>query len=319
MRTMLDYVFGWEVFSFGVGLLLLAGSLMVSDEFKKYPAAKILFCLAAIWIFGKVLMWSFFTSEKFTVRTTIAFLVCGFVGAGLAEAMHLIGEREAKGKIAQEKEKVLPPPVMDLQAGRHIEVNDSKIIAHEGSAVRTGKGINDLSFNKTIIEGGVKTGIDSKDASAAPIVAITPKIPYQESSPEEIAVLRKRATVLIKGLFTGYADWREREKEWLDKKNEDKADEVSKEFTAEYDKNYKQKVIKARDSLLRNIKQWPKRALDVETSYKSHGEFIFPQDVQGQLCDLIVLLNQLEKENNLEISCSDVKQKIPFCDEHSMD
>ncbi len=365
MRSMLDYVFGWEVFSLGVGLLLVAGSLTVSDEFKKYTAAKIFFCLAAIWIFGKILMWSFLTSEKFTVRTTIAFLACGFVGAGLAEAVRLIGQRESKadppttqqGKpkvpdiqqksegsyspnivgdgnvvtinpapILQEKSKGSrgkqppAPPVVDLQAGSHIRFDDSKIVAHEGSAVRTGKGIKDLSFNNTLIEGGAKAGARSKDAPTISATAITPEIQYQESSPEEIAALRESAIALIKNLFDSYTDWRKREREWLDKKNEAKADEVSKQFTDGYDQNYRQRVIETRDSLLRSVKQRPKRPSHIEVSYRPHGEYIFPDVVQTHLCDLIVLLNEMEKENSFEISCADVKRKIaPFCDEGSMD
>ena len=90
MQPILDHIFGWEVFSFGVGILLVAGSQLVADEFKQYTAAKVCLYMAAAWIWGKVLMWSYLTSQGFQIRAFVAFLVFGAVGVGLSEMVRLI-------------------------------------------------------------------------------------------------------------------------------------------------------------------------------------------------------------------------------------
>jgi hypothetical protein len=96
MHPILEYLFGWEVFPFGAGILFAAGCLLVADEFKKFTAARILFSLTAFWIIGKVLMWSYVTYDGFYTRGIITFVIFGLVGVGTSEGIRLIGQREAK-------------------------------------------------------------------------------------------------------------------------------------------------------------------------------------------------------------------------------
>src|SRR5689334_2462131 len=98
MQPVLDYIFGWEVFSFGVGILLVAGSLLVADEFKEFTAARVCFALTAVWIVGKMFMWCYLTNDSFYTRALVTFVVVGLVGVGASEGMRLIGEREARSE-----------------------------------------------------------------------------------------------------------------------------------------------------------------------------------------------------------------------------
>jgi hypothetical protein len=101
MGLLLEYTFSWEAFGWGTALLLFAGGLMVSDEFRRYKYARICFSLAAFWTCGKVLMYSVNTLDNFWVRTTAIFVVFGLVGTGLSEGMRLISHREKKENEAQ--------------------------------------------------------------------------------------------------------------------------------------------------------------------------------------------------------------------------
>lgn len=67
---------------------------MLADEFKEYKAARWCFWISAVWLWGKMLMWSVFSSEAFSIRAIIVFLVCGVVGIGLMESLRLTTKRE---------------------------------------------------------------------------------------------------------------------------------------------------------------------------------------------------------------------------------
>jgi hypothetical protein len=95
MHQLLDYLFDWLPFGFGVPILVGIGLALLADEFRQFLAARVCFYFAAAYVCGKVLMWSYFTSEKFYIRGTVTFLVLGFLGMGLNEGLRLISRRES--------------------------------------------------------------------------------------------------------------------------------------------------------------------------------------------------------------------------------
>src|SRR5947209_10177092 len=101
----LDLIFGDLVFGLGMSLLVTAGGLLLSDEFKRFGAAKVCFYLAAAWICGRVLMWSVFTSEDFYTRAFATFLAFGIVGVGLTEAVRATNHRENSLNISKQEPK----------------------------------------------------------------------------------------------------------------------------------------------------------------------------------------------------------------------
>jgi len=106
----LELIFSDLVFGLGVTLLVTAGCLLLSDEFKKFKAAKACFYLATVWVCGRVLMWSVFTSETFYTRALATFLAFGIVGIGLTEALRATSHRENSLRNPdQEAPKPSPP------------------------------------------------------------------------------------------------------------------------------------------------------------------------------------------------------------------
>ncbi len=97
MRALLDLIFDWLAFGFGVPILIGVGFALLADEFKAFKAARICFYIVAAWICGKVLMWSVFSSERFSLRAIVIFVVCGVVGVGLSEVLRLTTARETSG------------------------------------------------------------------------------------------------------------------------------------------------------------------------------------------------------------------------------
>jgi hypothetical protein len=96
MRVILDYTFDWLPFALGVPILIATGFTMLADEFKAFKGARVCFYVATAWIYGKVLMWAYLTSDKFHVRGVVALLVFGMVGVGLTETLRLTTHRETK-------------------------------------------------------------------------------------------------------------------------------------------------------------------------------------------------------------------------------
>jgi hypothetical protein len=94
MRPILDSIFNEWVVGFGVPILVSLGIGMLADEFKEYKAARWCFWVSAVWVWGKILMWSAFTSQVFSIRAVIVFFVCGLVGIGLMESLRLTSKRE---------------------------------------------------------------------------------------------------------------------------------------------------------------------------------------------------------------------------------
>jgi hypothetical protein len=94
VRPVLDSILNEWVVGFGVPILVSLGIGMLADEFKEYKAARWCFWVSAVWLWGKILMWSIFSSEVFLIRAVSVFLVCGVVGIGLMESLRLTSKRE---------------------------------------------------------------------------------------------------------------------------------------------------------------------------------------------------------------------------------
>jgi hypothetical protein len=124
MRVVFDYIFDWLPFGFGVPILIGAAFALLGDEFREYKGARACFYIATAWIYGKVFMWAYFTSEKFHIRAIVALLVYGLVGLGLQESLRLTRRREVSSRTnemrstesATKSNQAQTPPTED-QAG----------------------------------------------------------------------------------------------------------------------------------------------------------------------------------------------------------
>jgi hypothetical protein len=96
MRVILEYIFDWLPLGLGVAVLIGAGFTLLGDDFKLFTAARTCFCIATAWMYGKVFMWDYFTSDRFYVRAVVSFLVFGLVGISLSEVLRLTRHREKK-------------------------------------------------------------------------------------------------------------------------------------------------------------------------------------------------------------------------------
>src|SRR5260370_7716216 len=94
MREVLDYIFDWLPFGFGVPIIIGTGFAMLADEFKAFKAARVCFYVATAWLYGKVFMWAYLTSDRFSVRAVLPFLVFGIVGLALIQAFRLTTTRQ---------------------------------------------------------------------------------------------------------------------------------------------------------------------------------------------------------------------------------
>ncbi len=94
MHVVLDWLFDWPIVGFAVPILIGAGFTLLADEFKEFRGARGCFYLAAAWICGKALMWSWSTQDRFVVKALIGFFVFGTVGVALIGVLHLTRRRE---------------------------------------------------------------------------------------------------------------------------------------------------------------------------------------------------------------------------------
>jgi hypothetical protein len=148
MRPILETIFGEFATGLGASILAGAGFTLLADEFKKFRAAKLCFCLAALWIYGKVLMWGYFTNENFFIRALVSFVVFGFVGVGLVEALHLTKSRQTKAheeppastapSIVQPKAVLHIPELKFLGLGRNPGLPVTIIVKNQGTAAAYG-------------------------------------------------------------------------------------------------------------------------------------------------------------------------------------
>jgi hypothetical protein len=65
MQALLEILFNEWLVGFGVPILIGVGFTLLADEFKEYGAARWCFSVSAVWMCGKVLMWSVFPRKKF--------------------------------------------------------------------------------------------------------------------------------------------------------------------------------------------------------------------------------------------------------------
>jgi hypothetical protein len=84
---------GWAFFLVGLPPTIL-GLFMVTDEVKAFKAARFLFWLSALWMWGKIMWWGFNSTESFFLRSIAIFIACGLIGVGLTEALRLTARRE---------------------------------------------------------------------------------------------------------------------------------------------------------------------------------------------------------------------------------
>src|SRR5271155_4120163 len=94
MHVVLDWLFDWLVFGFGVPILIGVGFTLLADEFKEFKAARVCFYLAAAWVCGKALMWSWSSQDSFVLKAVVGFFVFGIVGVALIGALRLAVKRE---------------------------------------------------------------------------------------------------------------------------------------------------------------------------------------------------------------------------------
>jgi hypothetical protein len=94
MLVVLGLIFNEWLVGFGVPILVGIGLTLVSDEFKKFQAARMCFIIATVWVYGRVLMWSVFTSQSFYARAFVTFLAFGIVGVILTEGLRAASQRE---------------------------------------------------------------------------------------------------------------------------------------------------------------------------------------------------------------------------------
>jgi len=94
MHVVLDSLFDWLVVGFGVPILIGVGLALLADEFKEFIAARVCFYLAAAWVCGKALMWSWSAQDRFVVKALIGFFVFGTVGVALIGLLYLTTKRE---------------------------------------------------------------------------------------------------------------------------------------------------------------------------------------------------------------------------------
>jgi len=132
MLPLLNLVFNDVVLGIGIAVLISMGALLVSDEFKKFRVAKGLFWITAVWIFGRILMWSVFTSESFHTRAIATFLACGVLGLVLTEALRATNAREQTSK--EPTEQGTPPKPPDVQQNNQGN-NDTNINGNNNTVI----------------------------------------------------------------------------------------------------------------------------------------------------------------------------------------
>jgi hypothetical protein len=133
LRTILDFIFDW-LLVLGVPILIGAWFALLSDEFKRFKGARVCLYIATVWAFGKVLMWSAFSSDKFPIRALIVFFAFGIIGLCLSEALRLTTARERAATAASKTEELRPVVKPDLSI-RLVYPNAFALIIHNDSTV----------------------------------------------------------------------------------------------------------------------------------------------------------------------------------------
>jgi len=104
-----DLLSDWAMFALGLPVTGL-GFILLTDEFKKFKAARVSFYIAAIWTWGKIVMWGIHSPDKFVERAIIIFIASGLVAVGLVEVLRLTTKREIPKELAQTQGENIKPP-----------------------------------------------------------------------------------------------------------------------------------------------------------------------------------------------------------------
>src|SRR5262249_25960229 len=65
-------------------------------EFMEFKAARVVFWLSALWMWGGIVWWGINTPTKFVPRAAIVLVAWGLIGVGLTEALRLTAKRESR-------------------------------------------------------------------------------------------------------------------------------------------------------------------------------------------------------------------------------
>lgn len=143
--------------------------------------------------------------------------------------------------------------------------------------------------------------------------------PPQTGTDPEIAKVRTDATGLIHKLWDSYKHWNEKDQFWGGRAGTIPTNATrryqlrnNQDFTSKYRQTYEPQIVDVRNRLLAHIRELPTPPLnwDRERIYNigpmPDGTMMITE-VINLICDLRLLLNQLERENNLQLSCRDIK------------
>lgn len=115
----LEFIYHDIVLSVVLSFLLAGGALLPTDEFKKFKAAKACWWLLALYLCGRVLMWSVLTSEKLQIRAFGVFLAFGAIGVVCSEMVRLVDGRETRFSATEQEPPKPVPPVQQTSQGNN--------------------------------------------------------------------------------------------------------------------------------------------------------------------------------------------------------
>lgn len=143
----------------------------------------------------------------------------------------------------------------------------------------------------------------------------TPRPRQTPANATDIERLRADAKSFINRFYLSFSAMRD-DKDWWERNSKNGyaiADHRVDEFSKEYNNNLRAPAHNIRESLMGHIQKLPNYGRhDVTVLWKepltSDGR-VHPLSIEMQICDLVLLLNEMEKENSLALSCADIKSK----------
>jgi hypothetical protein len=148
-----------------------------------------------------------------------------------------------------------------------------------------------------------------KPKSRPPQTALPP------SDDPSVARIRADVTGLIYIIYSSLQELVKSEDFWRSTKSQGAVNTMipaqQKAFAKDYEDKYRKKVVDTRQVLISHIRHLTPNESDMDPLYVPEDvppgwTTISQNDVQNQLCDLRALLNELEKENNMELSGGDL-------------
>jgi hypothetical protein len=122
MPLLFQFLYNDVIFAVALALLLAGGTLLPSDEFRQYKIARVCWWLLAVYLIGRVVMWSALTDYKPQgARVLIAFLLSGVVGVICSEMARAITAREenVRQESVQQDDDKKKPPTPSVQQESH--------------------------------------------------------------------------------------------------------------------------------------------------------------------------------------------------------